>query len=49
MKLSVVETPPDGVIAEGIQYRVYAHVAELVVSTVSDSSAVCDVVETKVN
>jgi len=47
MKLSVVEAPPDGVIAEGIQYRGYAHIAELVVSTVSDSSAVCDVVETK--
>jgi len=47
MKLSVVEAPPDGVIAEGIQYRGYPHVAELVISSVSDSSAVCDVVETK--
>ena len=46
MKLSVVEAPPDGVIAEGIQYRGYPHVAELVVSSVSDSSAVCDVVQT---
>jgi len=45
MKLSVVEAPPDGVIAEGIQYRGYAHVAELVVSSVSDSSAVCDIVK----
>jgi hypothetical protein len=45
MKLSVVEAPPDGVIAEGIQYRGYDHVAELVVSSVSDSSAVCDVVK----
>src|SRR5260370_26183170 len=45
MKLSVVEPPPDGVIAEGIQYRGYEHVAELVVSSVSDSSAVCDVVK----
>lgn len=45
MKLSVVEAPPDGVIAEGIQYRGYEHVAELVVSSVSDSSAVCDVVK----
>lgn len=44
MKLSVVEAPPDGVIAEGIQYRGYDHVAELVVSSASDSSAVCDVV-----
>jgi hypothetical protein len=47
MKLSVVEVPPDGVIAEGIQYRGYPHVAELVISSVSDSSAVCDVAETK--
>jgi len=47
MKLSVVEAPPDGVIAEGIQYRGYPHVAELAVSSVSDSSAVCDVVEAK--
>jgi len=46
MKLSVVEAPPDGVIAEGIQYRGYEHVAELMVSSVSDSSAVCDVVQT---
>jgi len=46
MKLSVVEAPPDGVIAEGIQYRGYDHVAELVVSSVSDSSAICDVVKT---
>ena len=47
MKLSVVEAPPDGVIAEGIQYRGYEHVAELVISSVSDSSAVCDVAEAK--
>lgn len=47
MKLSVVEAPPDGVIAEGIQYRGYEHVAEIVVSSVSDSSAVCDVAEAK--
>jgi hypothetical protein len=45
MKLSVVEAPPDGVIAEGIQYRGYDHVAELVVSSVSDSSAVCEVMK----
>lgn len=47
MKLSLVEPPPDGLIAEGMQYRGYAHVAELVVSSVSDSSAVCDIVEAK--
>jgi hypothetical protein len=45
MKLSVVEAPPDGVVAEGIQYRGYQHVAEIVVSSVSDSSAVCEVVK----
>ena len=47
MKLSFVEAPPDGVIAEGIQYRGYDHVAEAVISSVSDASAVCDVVEAK--
>lgn len=46
MKLSVVETPPDGVIAEGIQYRGYPHIAELAISSVSDSSAACDVLQT---
>jgi hypothetical protein len=45
MKLSVVEAPPDGVITEGIQYRGYEHVAEIVVSSVSDSSSVCDLVK----
>jgi hypothetical protein len=45
MKMSVVEAPPDGVIADGIQYRGYDHVAELVVSSVSDSSAMCEVVK----
>jgi hypothetical protein len=45
MKLSLVEAPPDGVIAEGIQYRGYPHVAELVISSVSDSSAVCDITQ----
>jgi hypothetical protein len=44
MKLSVVE-PPDGFIVEGIQFRGYDHVAEVVVSSVSDSSAVCDVMK----
>jgi hypothetical protein len=46
MKLSVVEAPPDGLITEGLQYRGYEHVAEIVVSSISDSSAVCDVVKT---
>jgi hypothetical protein len=46
MKLSVVEAPPDGAIAEGLQYRGYEHVAEIVVASVSDSSAACDVLKT---
>ena len=46
MKLSVVEAPPDGVIGEGIQFRGYEHLAEIVVSSVSDSSAECDVMKT---
>ncbi len=46
MKLSVVEAPPDGAITEGIQYRGYEHVAEIMISSVSDSSAVCDVLKT---
>jgi hypothetical protein len=44
MKLSIVE-PPDGFIVEGIQFRGYDHVAEVVVSSVSDSSAVCDIMK----
>lgn len=44
MKLSVINPPPDGFISEGIRYRDYPRVAELNVVSVSDSSAVCDVV-----
>jgi len=43
MKLSVVELPPDGVVSDGIRYRGYPHVAELTVTSVADSSAVCTV------
>jgi len=46
MKLSVVNTPPDGVINDGIRYRGYPHVAELNVVSVADTSAVCDVIST---
>ena len=44
MKLSVVNPPPDGVVNDGIRFRGYAHIAELNVVSVADSSAVCDVV-----
>ena len=44
MKLSVIEAPPDGMINDGIRFRGYAHVAELNLVSVADSSAVCDVI-----
>ena len=44
MKLAVVEPPPDNVADDGVRFRGYPHVAELNVLTVSDSSAVCDVI-----
>jgi hypothetical protein len=43
MKLSVVNPPPDGVVSDGIRFRGYEHVAELRVTTVADSSAVCEI------
>lgn len=46
MKLSVVNAPADGVISDGVRFRGEEHVAELSVSSVADSSAVCDVVKT---
>lgn len=46
MKLSVIETPPDGVVSDGIRFRGYPHVAELKVVSVADSSAACEVVST---
>ena len=47
MKLSVVNTPPDGVISEGVRFRGEEHIAELAVSSVADSSAVCEIVQAK--
>ncbi len=44
MKLSVIQPPPDGVLSDGVRFRGYAHVAELNVISVADSSAVCDVI-----
>jgi hypothetical protein len=44
MKLSVIEPPPDNAISDGVRFRGYAHVAELNVISVADSSSVCDVV-----
>src|SRR6516162_11772509 len=44
MKLSVINPPPDGAISEGVRFRDYPRIAELNVVSVSDSSAICDVV-----
>jgi hypothetical protein len=41
MKLSVVKTPPDGAIDNGVRFRGQEHVAELQVISVADSSSVC--------
>ena len=46
MKLSVVQPPPDGAVDNGLRFRGQAHVAELQVSSVADSSSVCEVVST---
>jgi hypothetical protein len=44
MKLTVIDPPPDGVVNDGIRFRGYAHVAELELVSLADSSAVCEVV-----
>lgn len=44
MRLTVVNPPPDNVISDGIRFRGYPVVAELRVSSLADSSAVCDIV-----
>jgi hypothetical protein len=44
MKLSVIDAPPDGMINDGIRFRGYPHVAELSLLSLSDSSAVCNVI-----
>ena len=46
MTLSVVNPPPDGVLSEGVRYRGDTPIAEIKVTSVSDSSAVCDIVKT---
>ena len=46
MKLSVVEGPADGVPSDGVRFRGDAHIAELKVVSVADSSSVCDVIST---
>src|SRR6202790_2101335 len=46
MKLSVVKQPPDGGIDNGIRFRGEAHVAELQVISVADTSSVCAVIST---
>jgi len=44
MKLTVIDPPPDGVVNDGIRFRGYAHVAELHLISLADSSAVCEVI-----
>jgi hypothetical protein len=44
MKLSLVNPPPDGVVSDGVRFRGYEHIAELKVISVSDTSAVCEIV-----
>ena len=43
MKLSLINPPPDGAVSEGAQFRGYEHVAELTVTSVADSSSVCEI------
>jgi hypothetical protein len=44
MKLSLINPPPDGAVSDGVQYRGYEHVAELKVTSLADSSSVCEIV-----
>jgi hypothetical protein len=46
MKLSLINPPLDGAISEGVRFRGYEHVAELKVTTVADSSSVCEILST---
>ena len=43
MKLSLIDSPPDGAVSDGVRFRGYEHVAELVVSSVADSSSICEI------
>ena len=47
MKLSVVQAPADGTLSEGVRYRGDRHIAELRVSSLANSSSVCEVLEKK--
>jgi hypothetical protein len=47
MKLSVIDSPADGMINDGIRFRGYPHIAELNLVSLADTSAVCDVVSSK--
>jgi hypothetical protein len=44
MKLSLINPPPDGAVSDGARFRGYDHVAELKVTSVADSSSVCEIV-----
>jgi hypothetical protein len=44
MKLSLINPPPDDAVSEGLRFRGYEHVAELKVTSVADSSSVCEIV-----
>lgn len=46
MKLSLINLPPDGAVLDGLRFRGYEHVAELVVRSVADSSSVCEILST---
>ena len=46
MKLSVVKPPLDGATDNGLRFRGQEHVAELTVTSVADSSAVCEIIST---
>ena len=47
MKLSVVEAPADGTLSDGVRFRGDRHIAELRVSSMANSSSVCEVLEKK--
>lgn len=44
MKLSLINAPPDAAISDGVRFRGYEHVAELKVTSVADSSSICEIV-----
>jgi hypothetical protein len=44
MKLSLINPPPDDAVSDGLRFRGYEHIAELKVTSVADSSSVCEIV-----